>query len=168
MNGQIGNYECMFNVSPHRYLFFLIVKMTFNYSRHCFPHRPLASQGNAFQTNFLLFSIFVWKQDPEGLLQRTSPWSSLPSLSLTFPSLYWSVSHPADEGRWSRWSPVLRRIHEVIGCGAMTLFGPCRWLSFARCNLLSPLTLQIITASLKPLEPGSGLGYGPGGRGIWS
>lgn len=61
--------------------------------------------------------------------------------------------------------PVLLRIHEVMGCGAMALFGPCRWLSFAHCNLPSPLTLQIITAPLKPLGPGSGLGYGDGGEG---
>lgn len=65
-------------------------------------------------------------------------------------------------------SPVLPRIHEVMGCGAMALFGPCHWLSFAHCNLSSPPTLQIITAPLKPLGPGSGLGYGHGGRRIQS
>lgn len=47
--------------------------------------------------------------------------------------------------------------------GVMALFGPCCWLSFAHCKLLSPLTLQIITAPLKPLGPSSGFGYGDGG-----
>lgn len=63
-------------------------------------------------------------------------------------------------------SPVLLRIHEVMGCGAMALFGPRRWLSFAHCNLPSSLTLQIITAALKPLRPGSRLDYRDGVRGI--
>lgn len=47
----------------------------------------------------------------------------------------------------------------MMGCGATALFGPRCRLSFAHCNLPSPLTLQIITAPLKPLEPGSGLGH---------
>lgn len=71
-------------------------------------------------------------------------------------------------GRVQPASPALLRIHEVMGCGAMALFGPCHWLSFAHCNLPSPLTLQIITAPLKPLGPGSGLGYGDGRRGMRS
>lgn len=102
--------------------------------------------------HFLLSLPLKKMKGPEGFLQAIWPWSSPPSFSLTFPSL--------SSGRWR---PALQRIHEVIGCGAMALFGPRRWLSFAQCNLSSCLTLQIITAPLKTLGPGSGLGHGDGG-----
>lgn len=115
-----------------------------------------------------IFCQFQFFQCDVKTLKELTRRSGFPPLSLTFPSLHWTASHPAGRGGWVKLaSPALPRIHEVMGCGATALFGPRRWLSFAHCNLPSPLTLQIITAPLKPLGPGSGLGCRDGGGGGW-
>lgn len=59
-------------------------------------------------------------------------------------------------------SPVQQRIHEVMGCGVMTVW------PLTLCSLQPPIafTLQIITAPLKPLSPSLGTAMEIRGREI--
>lgn len=85
-------------------------------------------------------------------------WLNLP------PALSGTASHLAGECQWSWWAQLCGGFNEVMGCDGTTLFSPDHGLSFAQCNVPSPLTLQIITAALILLGTDSGLGCTDGER----